>query len=155
MATANKTTENMKAQAETAMNQGRAAMEDMTAKSREAMERGVKSMEEMGGFARGNVEAMVEAGKVYAEGTQSIAREQMDFAKKTAEELSTTMQKLPSVKTPAEAMEMQGNFVRGQFDAMVHQTSTVTEHMFKLMGDVMAPIQNRMAVAGQTLNKVA
>ncbi|MBV7255373.1 phasin family protein [Pacificimonas sp. WHA3] len=148
-------TEAMKQQADTAMTQGKAAIQDMTAKGREAMEKSAKVMEDMNGFARGNVEAMVEASKVAAEGTQELVREQADFAKKSVEGFSATMQKVSSAKNPAEAMQLHSDFARSQFDAMVSQTSTMTERMFKLAGDMMAPLQNRVAVAGETFKKVA
>ncbi|MHB9880092.1 phasin family protein [Pacificimonas sp. ICDLI1SI03] len=154
MAEATNPTENMKAQTETAMNQSKVAVEEMTAKSRDAMERGVKAMEEVGGFARGNVEALVEASKVYVEGTQSIVRDQAEFAKKSVEDLSANMQKISSVKNPNEVMQVQSEFMRGQFDQMVSQTSTMTERMFRLAGEVMAPLQNRMAVAGEKFKSV-
>ncbi|MEE4350085.1 MAG: phasin family protein [Pacificimonas sp.] len=148
-------TETMQAQAETAMNQSKAAMEDMAAKTKDYMEKQVISMEEMGDLARGNVEAMVEAGKIFAEGSQSIARETSDFVKAQAEDAAATMKAMSGVKNPNEVVELQGKFVRGQFDAMVAQTSTVTEHMLKLTTDVMAPFQNRMATAMSKVSKAA
>lgn len=148
-------TEAMKAQAETAMSQSKAAFEDMATKSKTVMEKNVKTMEEMGGFARGNVEAMVEAGKIYAEGAQELARKGADFAKKQAEETAQTVQAMSSVKNPNEVVELQGKFVRGQFDAMMQQTSAMTEQWLKLTGDVMAPFQNRMATAMEKVQKVA
>ncbi|MGB7405738.1 MAG: phasin family protein [Pacificimonas sp.] len=155
MTKTNNPTETMKAQAETAMNQGKAAMADVTAKSREAMERGVKTVEEMNDFARGNVEAVVEASKVYADGTQEMMREQVSFVKSATDELAANMKAMPTVKNPNEIMQMHGDFVRNQFDAMVEQNSKMTERMFKLAGDVMAPLQNRMAVANEKFTKVA
>lgn len=140
-------TETMKTQAETAMNQSKAAFEDMASKSKGMMEKNVKTMEEMGSLARGNVEAMVEAGRIYAEGSQEIAREAADFAKKQAEETAATVQAMSSVKNPNEVVELQGKYVRGQFDAMVQQSSAMTERMLKLSSDVMAPFQNRMATS--------
>lgn len=155
MATKQNPTEAMKAQAETAMSQSKAAFEDMTAKSKEAMEKNAKVMEELGGLTRGNVEAMVEAGRIYAEGTQAMARDTADFARKQAEETAQTMQAMSGVKNPNEVVELQGKYVRGQFDAVVAQTSAMTERALKLSGDVMAPFQNRMATAMEKFTKVA
>ncbi|MBZ6379541.1 MULTISPECIES: phasin family protein [Pacificimonas] len=148
-------TETMQAQAETAMAQSKATMEEMAAKSKEYMEKNVKSLEEMGDLARGNVEAMVEAGKIYAEGSQAIARQTGDFVKKQAEEAASTMQAMSGVKNPNEVVELQGKFVRGQFDAMVEHASTMTEHMLKLTTDVMTPFQNRMATTMSKVSKAA
>lgn len=138
-------TDTMKAQAETAMNQSKAAFEEMASKSKDVMEKNVKTIEEMGALARGNVEALVEAGRIYAEGSQEMAREAADFAKKQAEETAATVQAMSSVKNPNEVVELQGKYVRGQFDAMVAQSSAMTERMLKLSTDVMTPFQNRMA----------
>ncbi|EMD82523.1 phasin family protein [Pacificimonas flava] len=155
MATKQNPTETMKAQTETAMNQSKAVFEDVTAKSKEAMEKNAKALEELSGMTRGNVEAMVEAGRIYAEATQAMARDTADFAKKQTEETVETMQALSSVKNPNEVVELQGKYVRGQFDAVVAQTSSMTERALKLSSDMMAPFQNRMATAMEKFTKVA
>jgi phasin family protein len=155
MATKQNPTDTMKAQAEAAMSQSKAAFEDMSTKSKEMMEKNVKTMEELGGFARGNVEALVEAGKIYAEGAQTLAKDAAGFAKKQAEETAAAVQSMSSVKNPNEVVELQGKYVRGQFDALVAHSSAMTEQMLKLTGDVMAPFQNRMASAMEKFTKTA
>ena len=66
-----KTVETVKATAQTAIDQGKAAFEQAGVRAREVMDRSVKSIEEMNDFNRGNVEAFVQAGKA-AGGHQSI-----------------------------------------------------------------------------------
>ncbi len=78
-----------------------------------------------------------------------------DYAKRSFETASQTLQTLSSVKSPTEFMKLQSDFARSAFDSMVTETSRSTEHLMKLAGEIAQPISNRFAVAAEKLKTVA
>ncbi len=126
-------------------------MGDMSERAKAASEKTTQIMTQAGEFGRGNVEALVEAGKIGTEGFQEISRENMEFAKKSFEESSSAMKDFSSIKSPTELFQLQGEMARKNFDVMVQQASKNTEKMVKLMGDMFQPISSRMAEAGDKM----
>jgi phasin family protein len=143
----------IKKQAETAMNQGKAAVEQFQVKAKEAMEQGTKSMEEMNSFARGNVEAMVEAGRVAAKGMETMTQHVVEMAKKNAEATTTAVRSFAGAKNANELIQLQSDFARMQFDKFVADSSKMTEMFVKLAGEAFEPISNRFAVAADRFAK--
>lgn len=145
--------ETIKKQAESAMNQSKAAVEQIQAKAKEAVEQSTKSMEEMNAFARGNVEAMVEAGRVAAKGFESVAQQVVEMTKKNAEATTTAVRTFASAKNANELFQLQSDFARSQFDKMVADGSKLTEMFVKFAGEAFEPISNRFAVAADRIAK--
>jgi phasin family protein len=133
--------------AEAAMNSGKAAMEQITAKSKEAVEQSMKSLDEMTDMARGNVEALIVSAKAAAAGVEAIAAHVTEVSKKSFEDASAVAKAMTSAKTPNELMQLQSDFAKAQFDGAVSEFSKLTEMMVKLGGEIMEPVQNRVAIA--------
>ena len=106
-------------------------------------------------FTKGNVEAVVEAGKIGLKGSQDLTRDYVEFAKKGFEESTAAMKKVAAVKTPTEFFQIQGELSRGAFDAVVKQTSKNSEAVLKLANDMFQPISNRVAVAVSKIKSAA
>lgn len=152
MATAFETTqETVKTTAEAALHSSKAAMEQMTAKSREAVEQGMKSLDEVTDMARGNVEALMASARTAAAGIEQIATHIADVSRKSFEEASNAARAMTSAKTPNELMQLQSDYSKGQFDAAVAEFSKLSEMMVKLAGEVMEPMQNRIALATEKM----
>jgi phasin family protein len=145
--------ETIKKQADAAMSQGKAAVEQFQAKAKEAVEQGTKSMEEMNSFARGNVEAMVEAGRVAAKGIETITQQVVEMAKKNAEATTTAVRSFAGAKNANELIQLQSDFARQQFDKFVADGSKLTEMFVKFAGEAFEPISNRFAVAADRVAK--
>lgn len=126
-------------------------MGDMSERTKAASEKTTQMMTQASEFGRGNVEALVEAGKIGTEGFQELGRENMEFAKKSFENSSSAMKDFSSIKSPTELFQLQGEYARKNFDVMVGQASKNTEKMVKLFGDMFQPISNRMAEAGEKM----
>jgi phasin family protein len=118
-----------------------------TASTKGAMEKGQAMVEEMTAFGKGNVEALVESSKIAARGFETLGQDAAAYAKKSMEEATAAARTLASVKSPAEFMKLQSDFIRQSFDAVVAETSRQTEAMLKLVGEVSQPISNRVALA--------
>lgn len=146
------TIENMTA---TATEKTQAHFADMNTRGKDAMEKSAKFFTEMSGFTKGNVEALVESGKVVASGLQTMAQDQAAFVRKQFEDATAAARTLATVKSPTEFVKLQGDFVRQQFDAMVAQGSRSTETMLKLAGEVVQPVANRVAETVEKMKQAA
>jgi phasin family protein len=158
MATASKTektAETIKASAQTAMDQGKAAFEQAGVRAREVMDRSVKSIEEMNDFNRGNVEAFVQAGKAAAQGFEKMAQGAVAFSKKNLEEGTAAVKTLTAAKTPNEFFAASNEYAKSYFDALVAEMSRVTETSMKVMGEVFEPLSNRAALAADKIKTAA
>ena len=124
---------------------------DMNSRTKEAMEKSTKMFADMNEFAKGNVDAVVESSKVAMKGFESLSQEAADYTRRSFETATATMRNLAAVKTPAELMKLQSDYVRQSFDSLVAETSKHTEAMIKLANDVAQPISNRVAVAAEKI----
>ena len=141
--------------AETVTTQAQAAFEQATTRTREAMDRGTKSFEEVTDFARGNVEALVEAGKAAAKGFETIAQGAVDFSRKSLEESTAAVRTLTAAKTPNEFFAASNEYAKSYFDGLVAEMSRVTETSLKVMGEVFEPLSNRAALAADRIKQGA
>ena len=134
---------------------GEALIADMNTRAKAAMEKGTKAFEQINEFNKGNVEALVESGKIAAKGFETLGQGYAEYARKQFEGMTATMKSFAGVKSPTDFLKLHSEFVKGQFDSMVAETSKNTEAFIKLAGDVAKPISNRVAVAAEKLKVAA
>lgn len=130
-------------------------MSDMQSRAQTAYEKSSEITGEMSDFAKGNVEAMVEAGKLLAAGMQNMGKTYVEDAKSAYETVTGDLKEVTAVKSPSELFQLQGKLARRNFDAMVAFSSKQTESMLKLANDSFAPISSRMSVAAEKISKAA
>lgn len=147
--------ENVKKQTETAMAQGKAAVEQFQTKTREALDKSTKAAEELGSFTRENVEAFVESGKIAAKGFETLTQSAIELAKKNGEAATTAFKSFSSAKSANELLQLQSDFARTQFDKFIADSSKMTEAFVKLSNDVFEPISSRFAVAADKFKTAA
>ncbi len=124
-------------------------------KAKAAYEKGTEALTEATEFAKGNVEAMVESGKILAAGAQDIGKTYAEEAKGAYETLTGDLKEFAAIKSPTELFQLQGKIMRRNFDAMVSAGSKNTETLLKLANDAYAPLSGRVNVAAEKLAKVA
>lgn len=132
---------------QTATDKTKAMFADASDRTKGAVEKSQQMLEEMNSFGKGNIEALVESSKIAARGFETLGQDAAAYARKSLEEATAAARTLASVKSPAEFMKLQSDFVRQSFDAVVAETSRSTEAMLKLAGEVAQPISNRVALA--------
>jgi len=110
---------------------------------------------EVGEFSKGNLDAMVESGKIFFTGAQDLVRDNVETGKTVVETMTEDAKKMASIKSPTELMQFQGEIARRNFDAVVSFGSQRTEAWLKLYNDAFAPISNRVSVATEKLTKAA
>ena len=132
-----------------------AAFGDVNERAKTSMEKSAKIMEEMTELTRGNVEALVASSKVAARGVETLTQEVADFNRRSFEQASTALKSFTEVKSAADFFRLQSDFARTQFDAMVSESSKMSEAMIKLAGDVAQPITSRYTVAAERVKTLA
>ena len=139
----------------TATEKTQALFGDMNERTKAAMEKSTQLFADMNEFSKGNVEALVESSKIAVKGIETMSHEAADYTRKTFEGATAAMRDMAAVKTPADFMKLQSEFVRTAFDSLVAETSKNTEAMLKLAGEVAQPISNRVAVAAEKIKVTA
>lgn len=120
---------------------------DASARAKASYEKGVKMTEEFTEFQKGNVEAMVESGKLAAKAAESLGQEAADYARKSFESSTTAFKTFASAKSPTELFRMQSDYMKSTFETAVAESSKLTEAWLKMAGDVAQPLSNRFSVA--------
>jgi phasin family protein len=138
-----------------AAEKGQAYFAEFSTKAKAAAEKGAKAFEDINEFGKGNVEALVESGKIAAKGFETLGQDYADYARKQFEGTTAALKGFAAVKSPTEFFKLQADFVRGQFDSFVAESSKNTEAMLKLAGDVAKPISNRVALAAEKIKVAA
>ena len=110
---------------------------------------------EMTEFSKGNVEAIVESGRILGAGMQDMARGEFEAAKGAFETVTADLKAMAAVKSPTELFKLQGEIARRNFDAAVARYSKNAEVSMKLANDAFAPISNRMSLATEKFTKAA
>lgn len=140
--------------------------EEFTAKAKEAFteaqdrakaayEKGTALFADAGEFNKGNIEALVESGKVLAAGLQSLGKDYVAEAKTAIETVQADVKELAAVKSPADFFKLQGEILRRNFDAAVASGSKHSEAMVKLANDAFAPVSTRVSLAVEKVKQAA
>lgn len=110
---------------------------------------------EAGEFTKGNVEALVESGKVLAAGLQDLGKDYVAEARNAYETIQADIKELVAVKSPADFFKLQGEILRRNFDAVVASGSKQSEAVVKIANEAFAPIQNRVSLAIEKVKQAA
>ena len=131
------------------------AIGEFQTRAKEVYEKSSETLAEATEFAKDNIEAVVESGKILAGGAQDLGKTYVEEAKSAYETLTSDLKELAAVKSPTELFQLQGKIARRNFDAMVAASSKNTEAMIKLYSEAFAPISGRVNVAAEKLTQVA
>ncbi|HEX6603279.1 MAG TPA: phasin family protein [Sphingomicrobium sp.] len=111
-----------------------------------------KIAEELADLTRANVEAVVEAGRVAAEGARSIGQDVVAKQRDSVEQAADAIRSLAEAKSPTEYLQLQSDFARASFDRAVAETSKLTETLVKLAGEAFQPLSNRATANAERFN---
>ena len=121
-------------------------------RSQELTKRSQKVAEELADLARANVEAVVEASRVAAEGARSIGQDVAATSRNGVEQAADAIRSLAEAKSPTEYLQLQSEFARASFDRAVAESSRLTEALVKLAGEAFQPISNRATANAERFN---
>lgn len=111
-----------------------------------------KAAEELSELAKANVEAIVEAGRIYAGGAKALGQDVIASGREGIEQASDAVKTLAEAKSPAEFFQIQSELARAQFDRFVAETSKLTERVVKLAGEAVEPLQTRASLNAERIN---
>ncbi len=131
------------------------AMTEAQAKAKAAFEKSSVAFGEAGDFAKGNVEAVIESGKIFAEGLQGMGSELVAESRTAFETFTGDIKELAAAKSPTDFFKLQGDILRKNFDSAVAYGSKNSEAALKLFSDTVAPISGRVSVAVEKARNVA
>jgi phasin family protein len=140
---------------ENATDKAQALFGEWNERTKAAVEKSTKLVEEANDFAKGNVEALVESGRIAAKGFEGLGQEAAEYGRKSFETATATLKSLSSVKSPTDFFKLQSDYFRGAFDAYVAEASKNTEALIKLASDAAQPLSNRVAVAAEKAKTAA
>jgi len=127
---------------------------DANERSQELAKKSQKVAEEFADLARANVEALVEASRVAAEGARSIGQDVAASSRDGVEQAADAIRSLAEAKSPTEYLQLQGEFARASFDRAVAETSKLTESLVKLAGEAFQPLSNRATANAERFNSL-
>jgi phasin family protein len=123
------------------------AFTEAQGKAKEAFEKGSSMLGGAGEFARGNVEAVVESGKILASGLQEMGASFTAESRTAFETMTADLKELAAAKTPADFLKLQSEMIRKSFDSAVAYSSKNSEAVLKLATEAFAPITGRVSLA--------
>lgn len=147
--------ETVKTYAEEAKTRFQSVFTEMNDKAKAAMEKSSKAFEEMGELTKGNLEAVVESGKIAAKGVESLGQEAAELGRKSFEKTSATMKSFASVKSPAEFFQLQSELLSSTIDTFASEAAKSSETMLKLAGEIAQPISNRVSIVSDKIKSLA
>lgn len=140
---------------ENATDKAQALFAEWNDRTKAAVEKSTKLVEEANDFAKGNVEALVESGRIAAKGFEGLGQDAAEYGRKSFETATATLKSLSSVKSPTDFFKLQSDYFRGAFDSYVAEASKNTEALIKLASDAAQPLSNRVAVAAEKAKTAA
>jgi hypothetical protein len=128
---------------------------DMQERAKAAYDKGTVAFGEINEFNKGNVEALVESGKILATGLQDMGKDYVAEGKSALETLTADVKQFAAVKSPADFLKLQGEILRRNFDAAVASGSKRSEAIVKLAGEAYAPLSSRVSLAIEKVKQAA
>jgi len=124
-------------------------------KAKTAYDKSSAAVGEVSEIAKGNVEAVVESGKIIASGVQELGRNYVEETKGAFETATADMKKFAAIKSPTELYQLQGELLRRNFDSAVAFGSKSSEQLVKLANEAIAPLSTRFSVLAEKVSKAA
>ena len=112
-----------------------------------------KGYEQVAAFGKENVEAAVAAGAVATKGVEALNAEIMDFTKGFMAEQMAAFNKIMTVKSPNEMIELQNEFAKTSFNAVIARSTKIGEMTAKVANEAFAPVNARANAAMESFAK--
>src|SRR5690348_12330158 len=102
-------------------------------------------------LGKDNVDAALKSFGVVSKGTQAIAVETADYAKKSFEQGSAVLEKLVGVRTLDKAFEIQTDYLKSAYEGFVAQSAKLGELYASLAKDAFKPYEGLVAKSAQAV----
>ncbi|WP_336967735.1 phasin family protein [Sphingobium aromaticiconvertens] len=131
------------------------AYADLNEKAKAGVEKSTKALEEISDITKGNVEALVESGKIAAKAMETLGQDAVDYSRKNYEKATATIKSFSTVKTPTEFFQLQSQLFASAFDDFSKQSAKGSEAFIKLANEVSQPLTARVTVVTDKIKSLA
>jgi phasin family protein len=135
--TKTKTAEKATAAAESAMENGAAALKT-------GLEKALKGYDAVLGYSKENAEAAMKSATVAGKGVESISTELYSYSKQSIEDSVAASKAVMGSKSVHEAFEFQTDFAKSAFEAYVAEMSKISELATSVTKETFAPFKGRV-----------
>ncbi|WP_165772102.1 phasin family protein [Niveispirillum lacus] len=112
------------------------------------------TFEDVVGFQKENVEAFVASSTILTKGFEALSKEIAAFTQAQYEQSVATTKALFAVKSVKELVDLQTEFAKSSFDALVAEATKVSETGIKVANEAAEPITARVNAAVEKLSKL-
>lgn len=131
------------------------AFADMQEKAKAAYDKSTAALGDYSEFTKGNVEALVEAGKILAAGLQELTSTYVSEGRAGFESLTAEVKELAAAKSPTDFLKLQNDLAKKHFDEAVAAASKHSEALIKLANEAAQPISTRVTLAVEKIKTAA
>lgn len=110
-----------------------------------------KNYEDVATFNQANLDAAMASTAALTRGVEACNRICFDYLRGAYQRGVATVQAMAKVKSPEEAVQLQGSYAKAMVDDTVAQGKKLTDFCLDVANDAVAPIQARVDVAMATL----
>jgi phasin family protein len=114
-----------------------------------------KGYDEFSIYSKGNVEAVVKAGSIYARGLEDLSKTVMSITQSQLEASMAAAKAVLGCTSLRQMVDVQTNLARTHFDKFVADGSKLSEISLKVANEALEPIQARVNVAVEKFTKPA
>lgn len=111
---------------------------------KDGFEKAVKNYDHLLGFGKDTVEAYIRSANAAGKGVEALHSEIYSFSKHSLDESITATKAVLGSKTVQEAVELQSDFARAQFEAYVSQMAKLGEIFVSATKESFEPLQGRV-----------
>jgi len=104
---------------------------------------------------RETLETVTEAGKIYGEGLQSLARRAAEVSRVQYEDGIAHLRSLSGVKSVTDLLHLQAEFARKTASRALTESSTMVEDYLKVAGQALAPVTAKAREAAEKVKQAA
>jgi phasin family protein len=103
----------------------------------------------------GNLAALTKSGQIWAAGVQDLSQQVAASVQSTVQETTNAFKTLTAVKSLREVIEVQSGFARNALDKAMSESGRLAQTSLKLTEQTLAPVTERIRVAGETLRNAS
>lgn len=112
-----------------------------------------KAYEELSKFHKDNYDAYLAASSIFAKGAENVGKAWMSLTQESLETAAQTAKALLGAKTLREAVDLQSDFAKSNFDKLVAEGTKLSELSVKVANEAFAPLNARVNVAVEKMLK--
>lgn len=109
--------------------------------------------DEIAAFNKENVDAVLASTTVFTKGMESLTKAIMAFSQTQVEQSMSAAKAMAGVKTLRELVDLQTEFARTSFDAMVAEATKVSEMSVKVANEAIEPLSARVNATVEKVGK--